>query len=1781
MNQNLKFVQLQNYEKDQQMEDQQNFQNTQILQQPDSISLFLFSHEQSLLNLPGHPTSNYSILDIINFQTDFSFYDKIVDRKIRKILQAPVARIYGNDKQGKSVCLHIHGYFPYFYLKVNQIAHLIINDKTFLDKFIDLIEECYYTLYSVSEKQKKFLMSTTPIILNYELIYKKDIYGYHTTEEPFLKIYFYNPKMIKKLVCILESGVVMNIEFVIYEGHLTHFLKLYSDLNIKGLREIKLLKYSLRKNENQALQQLTKEREMCRYYQNTKNKFNSMKKVSTCDVEIDVYYKHILNYIFLQEEKSDENFIEMCSGLELAKNCKQRTRECSVQINKSLEMFWKEEKQMQEDLFGIKHMKATQTIDYTDNIESLFMNDDDGDDEKEFSMPKFQFDGFRGESKFLQEQRQKKLQEKQELLKKFNNDIYWINQLSLNKSINKQFRQHIQEFIDQSKYNIDKPKTAFLNQEVLKNFHKIQKQKQEEGISSILNRNKQYGKRKVKYYEKLLKGQIKELDLLPENQEEDTDNNLLNEDIDQYDSESEEQSLSSDDDDDNNNENVDEGDNYNNLQETDKKNTVLKISPNQKLVEEKIEKLNITKKRTLNEFLQVNSEKLKHEEEHKVKKHIKLQYEKQTNQNNIQIWRDNFNAVKNNMEIEDTAFSECQFCKQIKYLCRCNLGESAKQDTQIAQQYFEKPQLLTNKYLLKYKPKCPSYDEIIDTGISKQVEHQYAYYENLEDLFEHYNLKNKSIQKNLYFAQILEKDIIKTPQHKQYYVGILNELKLPKYFRAYITEDYDNQQNYQEVKQTFRYQQKCPNFQKISEDINKSNKKQTKQLLNVTPVTKNWLSPFSHSLKQEKQTENKLKESKKLTRYHEDITMYTFEIFAKSTPDMLPDPSSDTINFIVFDLQNFKRSEINTQGIILVDELNYQEPIDKVRRYYGFNDEMFKTIIVTKNEEELLLTFIKQIHIFNVDIITGWDIEKKSLFYFSHRCWQLGIDVMDILSRCPKNTFNILRAFKLADCLNEQQFQNDSAIGYSQQSMMSFESNQSFKLQNVAMQSIKQSHRSAKQTGFFANFKLNFEVAGRMIINVWRLVKHDYKFFCYELESVVNYIFQERIPIFSNWSLTQMYNHEDIKQRVFVFEYMMKRLIKTKDILENIQIINTCAEETKLYGFDFQSAICKGHQFRIEHIMNRVTDLLGYKLMSASRYGVQTQRMLECSPLTLEPPKLFYVDPVIVLDFISLYPSIMIAYNLCFSTCLGYIDYNFQKGGFKKLGVQKQWDVQFEELLKKNNYDIDELMKDIFVAPNKVAFVKKSVREGVLSQITHEFFFTRQFIKSNMGKYKSDPLYNHIYNKLQQRQKSLKLFMCVIFGYTGATFSGRMPLGDLADSIIQIGKFLLNQVINLINNSKKWGAQVIYGDTDSVFVNIKGASVKDAIKIGKEIESEVSKMFPYPLKLKYEKTYSNLVILTKKRYTGFFVENETDEPKFEAKGLEVMRKDGCQGLSMIMKNCLEILLKKKNLSAIKLYLNGEWQKLLNDQFSYRDLIISKECKLENYIIPPPHARIALKEMKRDPQTKPKYGQRIKYFIINNPQSQRLYDCVVSVSDFMKNYRHQLNLNEYLEKQINSALGRLFTTFDVDIQDWIQRTKKSEIKSHNILAISNKQMKGEKPLEIQKQKKQFQLNHYYLKEICIACSDKTKNQICENCLQDPSALLFVLTQKKKINEMKLQKLIEKCTNCCNLSQIEEMPQCIQYECYTYFEKKNAEEVVEVINPYLEQYTSMLYNLANEF
>lgn len=101
---------------------------------------------------------------------------------------------------------------------------------------------------------------------------------------------------------------------------------------------------------------------------------------------------------------------------------------------------------------------------------------------------------------------------------------------------------------------------------------------------------------------------------------------------------------------------------------------------------------------------------------------------------------------------------------------------------------------------------------------------------------------------------------------------------------------------------------------------------------------------------------------------------------------------------------------------------------------------------------------------------------------------------------------------------------------------------------------------------------------------------------------------------------------------------------------------------------------------------------------------------MECVPLVMEPESAFYDDPVIVLDFQSLYPSMIIAYNLCFSTCLGKLAHL----KMNNLGV--------------SSYSLDlgvlQDLNQILQTPNSVMYVPPEVMCIIVS-LKHHCFLRR------------------------------------------------------------------------------------------------------------------------------------------------------------------------------------------------------------------------------------------------------------------------------------------------------------------------------------------------------------------------------------------------------------------------------------------------------------------------
>ena len=215
-------------------------------------------------------------------------------------------------------------------------------------------------------------------------------------------------------------------------------------------------------------------------------------------------------------------------------------------------------------------------------------------------------------------------------------------------------------------------------------------------------------------------------------------------------------------------------------------------------------------------------------------------------------------------------------------------------------------------------------------------------------------------------------------------------------------------------------------------------------------------------------------------------------------------------------------------------------------------------------------------------------------------------------------------------------------------------------------------------------------------------------------------------------------------------------------------------------------------------MMLRITKPLNYQVLSPSRDDVKAQSTCECLPLVMEPITRLYVDPVVVLDFRSLYPSIIIAYNLCYSTILGKMTVSPDGKTTGKLGATAEPYCYDHAPVA----DLHRMKDSMFIAPNRAMFASHAERPGVLPRMLREILQTRVMVKRELKRCKKSSA-KVLSRVLSARQLGLKLIANVTYGYTAAGFSGRMPCVDIADAIVETGRQTLERAIDTIKTEFK------------------------------------------------------------------------------------------------------------------------------------------------------------------------------------------------------------------------------------------------------------------------------------------------------------------------------------------------------------------------------------------
>lgn len=362
--------------------------------------------------------------------------------------------------------------------------------------------------------------------------------------------------------------------------------------------------------------------------------------------------------------------------------------------------------------------------------------------------------------------------------------------------------------------------------------------------------------------------------------------------------------------------------------------------------------------------------------------------------------------------------------------------------------------------------------------------------------------------------------------------------------------------------------------------------------------------------------------------------------------------------------------------------------------------------------------------------------------------------------------------------------------------------------------------------------------------------------------------------------------------------------------------------------------------------------------------------------VVIDPKRGLYYDPIVCLDYASLYPSIMIAYNLCYST-----------------------------MILDTKHGHDALTNGTAVrSPVGHYFLTAECKKGALPSILETLISTRSDVRERM---KGLNPVSMEYVLLDGQQGALKIAANSIYGATGSQ-TGKLYFLQIPSSVTSYGRSMIVDTKEFIEKTYS-DRVVVYGDTDSVMIHMVGwTSVQkkhlwECTEAGNEMADSVTRLIGRtPIKLQFETVYLPFLLANKKRYAaGIYrsldkvkclAEKEGDEAAqamldamerhTTCKGLEVVRRDNCVFAKNTLQKTVDMIMAMERPEEIVNALRRDILRLLRGEVNIRDLVISKEWtkKTKN---PTPHDRLAQKMAERNPGEAPRFGERIQYIVIES------------------------------------------------------------------------------------------------------------------------------------------------------------------------------------------------------
>ncbi len=607
-----------------------------------------------------------------------------------------------------------------------------------------------------------------------------------------------------------------------------------------------------------------------------------------------------------------------------------------------------------------------------------------------------------------------------------------------------------------------------------------------------------------------------------------------------------------------------------------------------------------------------------------------------------------------------------------------------------------------------------------------------------------------------------------------------------------------------------------------------------------------------------------------------------------------------------------------------------EEPYDKTCFCYKKTDPNLEgsNIISFETEKEMLLAFKDYLNKQDIDIMTGWNIFGFDLEYIYKRAAMVGCGL----------DFYDLSKLKDRECHLVSKKLSSSALG--------------------------------------DNFLKLLPMPGRFIFDMFHEVKKGYKLDSYKLNEVSKlYLGDQKIDMAPKEMFARYLEGDPVKLRE-VAEYCVKDTLLPHRLIKKLCTLLNLLEMAKATWVPIAFLVERGQQIKVFSQLSKKARELGY-MVPTIKYGAIPEEPYEGATV-LEAQKGAYYTPITALDFEALYPSIMMAHNLCYSTyVMNEKDYGNVPG------------VEYETF--------------------KVGEKTYKFAQGVPSLLPAILLELKQFRK----KAKKDMAaatgsMKEVYNG---KQLAYKISMNSVYGFTGAG-KGILPCVPIASTTTCRGRGMIEETKNYVEANFP-GAQVRYGDTDSVMVefDVGDRKGKEAIEysweLGEKAAEECSALFKKPNNLELEKVYWPYFLYSKKRYAAkLWTKGKDDQMHMDyidVKGLQLVRRDNTPHVREVCKELLDVVLDAPDTGPPKELARERASQLLAGEVPSEKLILSQSLadsykvggksvsimSPESMHINQAHVQVVNKMRHRKPGSEPQSGDRVPYLLTktDNPKAK--------------------------------------------------------------------------------------------------------------------------------------------------------------------------------------------------